>query len=236
MKGLLYCNFSLCKKWFMAAGIFGVIGTTACMVCRFVMGDDQNAVQTTEFAFVWVQIITLAISEEWLGRNLEANIKNRFADYVLSGMSKKIFVLSELVKNLITMGIGFTICLIMQLAMNIADPGCLSFNSVKILFIGVLFVGVFDWIIEPVIIALGSAEKAGLAVGGSVGFLIVLPLMLIIEGNMNNNETTQLVTETIIQTVNKPWFVPMIVALLVCIYAGVYLIFLKRVKKGDVCR
>lgn len=220
----------------MAAGIFGVLGTAACMVCMLTGEKGTGIDGSIRFAFIWVQIITLAISEEWLGRNLEANIKNRFADYVLSGTSKKLFVLSELVKNLITIGIGFAMCLIMQVAMNVADPNYLSLDSVKILFIGVLIIGTFDWIIEPVIVALGSAEKAGLIVGGSFGFLIVFPFMLIIDGNIHGNEVALLTSEFITQSAAQPWFAPSLVVLCACIYALVYLIFLGRVRKGDVCR
>ncbi|MDE7229131.1 MAG: hypothetical protein K2N56_01500, partial [Oscillospiraceae bacterium] len=116
MKGILYGNFLLNKKWFIAAGITAVIGTAFCAFWLKLVPNDTTGVPGVLFS--GVQMAVIAIVMEWLGRNLEANIRCRFTDMTLAGgISRNTFVISELLKNFISIGIGFVMCVIMQLVM-----------------------------------------------------------------------------------------------------------------------
>lgn len=226
MKGILYGNFLLNKKWFVAAGITAALGTVLCALLVKLVPDNGGV---AAMLFLGLQLMVVTITMEWLGRNLEANIKCRFTDVTLAGgISKNMFVMSELLKNLITIGIGLLICVIMQLVMNIFSSGFFTLETVKTMAVIALFIGAIEWVVNPLVIALKSAEKAGLLVGIVLGFGIVLPLMAI--GNyfsyiyMGESAVSVLIR----MLSGSPLIVVGISAVL---YAVFYFVLLARVKK-----
>lgn len=230
MKGILYGNFLLNKKWFIAAGITAVLGTAACAVIKSLIPEEPGTSQTL---FLGIQVIVIAIIIEWLGRNLEANIKCRFTDVTLAGgITGNMFVMSELLKNVISIGIGFVMCIAMQLVMSVFDKSFFTLETVKMIAVLTVFMGAIEWSVNPLVINFKSAEKAGLVMGLIFGFGIVLPLMIIC--NIFSEETENFV---------KGFFellsgdlLPLIVAgISAALYAIFYFALLARVRKGDVC-
>lgn len=227
MKGILYGKFLLNKSWFIASGIVAVIGTALCAVINGFVPDDSGV---PAMLLTGVQLVALALMTEWLGRDLEANIKCRFTDMTLAGgISKNMYVLTELVKNLLTIAAGASVCVIMQLVMNIFDNNILSWESVKTLLLFTLFIGAFEFALNPLIINLKSAEKAGLLFGLVLGFGIILPIMAV-SGALEYD-----IVAYILKVSSSPWFAPAVAGLSAVIYALFYLVLLRRVKKGDVC-
>lgn len=230
MKGILYGNFLLNKKWFVAAVITAVLGTAACAVLKSVMSDESEMVG---MLFLGVQMVVMAIIVEWLGRNLEANIKCRFADITLAGgISKKAFVMSELLKNVISIGIGFAMCIIMQLVMSVFDKSCLTLDTVKVVAVLIVFIGAIEWCVNPLIIDFKSAEKAGLFVGLVLGFGLVMPIMIICNVFV---EDTESLMSGFIKLLSGNWLPLIVLGISAALYAVFYFALLARVKKGDVC-
>ena len=233
MRGLLYCGFLLNRKWFLSAGIITVLGTA---VCFFLYGSFQNSEIIMEISFTLMQLILAFICTEWLGRSLEADIKCRFADYALaSGISKKAFVLTELMKNIISMAISYAMCITVQLVMEIRDRGALMPNF---LLGFILIVGVLRWIISLVTIPLRNAERAGLIV--VIGFVLVVVIPYILFGYFyDKSEILYHIWYYIeyLEWFGYKWILDLIFyAVIVGAYSIVYVLFLRRIRKGDVCR
>lgn len=230
MKGILYGNFLLNKKWFIAAGVTAVLGTAFCAFFVSLVPDEAGVVATLFFGLQWV---VMAIIVEWLGRNLEANIKCRFADITLAGgISKNTFVMSELLKNVISIGIAFVMCIIMQLVMSVFDKSFFSLDTVKMIALLTVFMGAMEWTVNPLVINFKSAEKAGLVMGIILAFGVVLPLMII--SSAFAGETADFVS-AFLKLLSGNWMPLIIFGISAALYAIFYLALLARVKKGDVC-
>lgn len=230
MKGILYGNFLLNKKWFIAAGIVAVPGTAFCALFASLVPDNNGVVT---MLFTGLQFVIMAILIEWLGRNLEANIKCRFTDVTLAGgISKNMFVMSELLKNLLTIGIGFAVCVIMQLVMSVFDKSFFTLESVRNIVVLALFFGAVEWAINPLVITFKSSEKAGLLVGLVLGFGVIMPLMLVCNIVSGASET---LISGFLKLMNGGWLPLVIVGISAALYAVFYFILLARVKRGDVC-
>lgn len=234
MKGILYGNFLLNRKWFLWAGIAAVLGTAACAALLLALGGDPENLNLVGNIFILMQVVVLALCEEWLGRNLEANIKCRFTDYTLAGgISKNMFVLTELAKNIISMLIGLAMCLVMRGVMCLFDASLREdfFEAFLVTAAAALLLGAFDWAMLPLVIKLKSAEKAGIIIGLIVGFGIIFPVILVFR---INSDITKL-TEIVYKATNSKWLVPACLGVCATLYAIFYAVMLHRVKRGDVC-
>jgi len=230
VKGLLYGNFLLNKIWFIAAGIVMAVGiAVTAVLCD--LNPDSGIGQV---GMVITELAVIATCVEWLGRNLESNLKSRFADYTLAGgISKVQFVTSELLKNLISIGISFVMCVMIQLVLCVFDRGLFSLENVRNAALIALLFGAIEWTGVPVTINLKSAEKAGLVVGLVLGFGIVMPGMTLF--NILTPEKEGQRGVIIMRVIVEPWFGWAVVGLCAAIYAVFYYVLLRRVKKGDVC-
>lgn len=227
MKGLIYYSLLLNKKWFLGTGIIAAVSTAVCFFLY--KNDEHNAI--IELSFALLQAVVVFICTEWLGRSLEADIKCRFADYVLtSGISKRTFILAELAKNIISLAISYAICIVMQLIMNFRD---FSLLRPIILLTFVLIAGVLRWITSLVTICLLSAEKAGLIVAIGFVLLTVIPYNVIV----SIEPDALAYFEYYLQECSLKWVIHLFFYIItVGAYVVVYALFLRRVRKGDVCR
>lgn len=232
MKGILYGNFLLNRKWFIAAGIAGVLGTALCAFIANVMRDDPA--DLTPNVLLVMQIVVVSIAMEWLARNLEANVKCRFTDMTLAGgVTRNTFVLSELLKNLISLGGAFVFCVIMQLAMCLVDRSYLNLDSIKLLAVLALLFGAIEWSVNPLTISMRSAEKAGLTVGLILGFGLLMPVMILLKAF--DAESSPVLFDSLLKLFSGRWFLLAAAGIAAAVYAVFYLVLLARVKKGDVC-
>lgn len=240
MRGLLYESFLLNRKWFLVAGIVAVLGTFVCVL--LISGSNPNLMGIANILFIVSETLTSVLCAEWLDRNLEKDLKCRFVDVTLAaGISKNMFVLSELVKNLITISIGFVMCLAMNGIVFAADKIIGSevpfwdVFYIKLALVFALFVGIIDFVAFPLIINLKSAEKAGLIIGLVFGFGIIMPLMLVYFYLNPESGETHPFLEATYKFLDAPYFLPAVLGVAALIYAIFYVITLKRVKWGDVC-
>lgn len=226
----MYGNFVLNKVWFIASAILAAVGAVVTAVLHGALpesGLDGSALLISE-------LVVLATCNEWLGRNLESNLKTRFADYALAGgITKAQFVTAEMLKNLISTGISFLMCVVMQLVLCVVDRGFLSVNNLTALLAAALFVGTTEWTCVPVIVSLKSAEKAGLLVGLVLGFCVILPMFTVLRAFLV--EADEDFFPKLLELVGKPWLVLVWAVVCAAVYVLFYFIMLNRVKKGDVC-
>lgn len=227
MKGLVYAGLVLNKTYFIAACLVAVAGTALVSWLGRVFADPETSVVISIF-LLGMQFVVMAIVEEYLARDFEKNIKSRFADYALAGMSKVKFVTAELLKNIISMAAAFAVTVLMQLVFMAVNPGMSDANRIFVLAGLAILVGVVDWVCLPLVISLKSAELAGLVVGLCIGFGILMPTMVVF----------QIYDDVWIKLAdffsNGPVFL-CVLATGAAIYSLFYLILLNRVRKGDVC-
>lgn len=228
MKGLVYAGLLLNKTFFIAAGLVATAGTAFMCALGSWLGDDPETLPVISIFMLGIQFVVMAIVEEFLARDLEKNIKSRFADYVLAGTSKARFVTAELLKNIISMLTAFAMTALMQLIFSAVNPGLIGAERLKALAVLAMMIGVIDWVSLPLVVYLKSAEKAGLIVGIILGFGIILPVMIVL--NMHEN-----VWIRIADFFTRDWAFLGALGVAALIYALFYLILLKRVKRGDVC-
>lgn len=232
MKGLLYASFLLNKGFFIAGGIATAVCTAVGILMMNLGGDSPESMAFVQSCLVLLPLVPMATFCECLARDLEKNIKSRFADYTLAaGISKNRFVLTELCKNLSVLAVcGVTGCLMMLIFMAV--------NSLMIsgsLFVSMAIVAVIcctvEWLCIPLVISMKSAEKAGLVVGLLIGFGVAIPVMIV--SNILESEESFFVL--ILNLMGKPWLPLAVLGICAAVYALVYWAVLCRVKRGDVC-
>lgn len=237
MKGILYEGFLLNRKWFFVAGIAAVLNTLACVI---LIANGMAVIANNIFSAGEILVVTLV--DEWLDRHFENNLKCRFTDVKLAaGITKNMFVMSELLKNLITMAVGLTICAAMNGIVFAAEKVIgleipfWNIFYIKFAVLLVLIEGLIDFISLPLVIDLKSAEKAGLVIGIVIGFGIVMPITII--NNLLDSEPNKHNTflEMIYGFFDNPYFFLAVFGIAAVIYAVSYAVLLRRVKKGDVC-
>lgn len=232
MKGLLYAGFLLNKGFFIAGGIATAVCTAIGILLMNLGGDSPESMAFVQSCLVLLPLVPMATYCEWLGRDLEKNIKSRFADYTLAaGISKNRFVLTELVKNLSVMAVcGVTGCLMMLIFMAV-NPVMISVSQFALVGIVAVIFCTVEWLCIPLVISMKSAEKAGLVVGLLIGFGVVLPVM-IVSKNLENGESF---FALILKRMGEPWLPSAVLGICAAVYALVYWAVLCRVKRGDVC-
>lgn len=232
MKGLLYASFLLNKGFFIAGGIATVICTAIGVLVMNICGNSPESMVFVQTCLIILPLIPMATYCEWLARDLEKNIKSRFADYTLAaGISKNGFVLTELVKNLFILAVcGVTGCLMMLIFMAV-NPVMISGSLFVQMGIIAVICCTVEWVCIPLVISLKSAEKAGLMVGLLIGFGVVLPVMAVSDIFGNGESFLAL----ILKLMGKPWLPLAVIGVCAAIYAAIYWAVLCRVKRGDVC-
>ncbi len=228
MKGLVYAGLLLNKTYFIVAGLVAAAGTALLSVMGNRMGSDPEMLPLISIFMLGIQFVVMTIVEEYLARDFEKNIKSRFADYVLAGMSKTKFVTAELLKNLISMAIAFAITVFMQLVFWAVNPGMIGADRILLLAALAIIIGLIDWISLPLVVYLKSAEKAGLIIGVILGFGGIMPIMIIF--NLFENKWI-IVMEFFSRDLTFFW----VVGIGALTYALFYWILLNRVRRGDVC-
>lgn len=227
MKGLVYAGLVLNKTYFIAAGIVAAAGTALISWLGRILGDPESSVVISIF-MLGMQFVVMAIVEEFLARDLEKNIKSRFADYALAGMSKAKFVTAELLKNVISMVTAFALTVLMQLVFMAINPGMTSAGRIYVLAGMATLIGLVDWISLPLVVYLKSAERAGLIVGLFLGFGVVMPVMVLFKLFDN-------FWGAVVDFFSNGLVLLWVLGIGAAFYALFYWILLNRVRKGDVC-
>lgn len=227
MKGLLYASAVLNKGWYFGAGVASVLGMVLGVILQLLARNDMAGF-SVENVLVFLPIIPVCILAEFLARDLERSLKCRFTDYAMAAVSKNAVALTELAKNLLCAIISIILASVMLLCYKLAGAE-LSFNTFVGMWEVILFAYMIEWIVIPMTIYLKSAEQAGLIVGIILGFGIIFPTLLIGSIIMKGENFLGVLMKLLETPV---WIVLPITA---AVYALIYVILLKRLKRGDVC-
>ena len=229
MKGLLYESFLLNRRWFLASGVMAALFTAAYSLMLPNAGSDPEIANTLGMMYIFIALMVMVFCSEWTSRHLENNIKCRFADITLAaGITKNTFVLAEFLKIVISVTAGFAMCMAMTGIISIFESGFFSSGKVKLLSALAVFGILTEWAIIPLVIKFKSSEKAGLVLA-LIGLGIMLPLVLIFGKDMEE------IPAKLMTLFRKKWLYPAFLGACAALYAVVYAITLRMVKRGDVC-
>ena len=229
MKGLLYASCVLNKKFFIGAGIAAAAATILAVVCELLL--EQQFFREMAYNVIMIaSILPTVIALEYPTRDLEKNLKSRFANYALAGgISRNQFALAELLKNLMCVAGGAAVCGIVSLICIAVKPGYLVTSNIVFHLMIIVIIGVVEWCVVPLTITTKSAEKAGLIIGVCIGLGLIVPF------NLLANAITDGSAFKFFSLFSEPWFPWAVLGGAAVIYAVVYIILLARVKRGDVC-
>ncbi len=229
MKGILYSFFAKKHSYFTGALIYCAAACALGFV-TLILPDKILLNDGLKTLSVIIPLILLVIPEESVLRDLESDIKSRYADYVLTAVTRDDFARGMLIKNLICMAAGLALSMIVALTyylVGIAD------STLFVLLPAIAAIsGAVDWACTPLVIQMKSAEKAGLTVGLIIGIAIILPLMIAV--NVFADEDSTLYMSIINWLTGAQVLIPTFI-ISAAVYAGFYFILLKRLERGNVC-
>lgn len=229
MKGILHSFFIKKYSYFTGALIYCAaacaLGILTMLLPHKIMLND--GIRTLS---IIIPLILLVIPEEAVLRDLESDIKSRYADYVLTAVTRDTFARGMLIKNLICMAAGLVLAMIVAMVyhfIGIAD------SAIFVLLPAMAAIsGAVEWTCTPLTVRMKSAEKAGMTVGLIIGFVIVLPLMIAV--NVFADEDSTLYMSIINWLTGAQVLIPTFI-ISAAVYAGFYFILLKRLERGNVC-
>lgn len=224
MKGLLY-NYILQSRAYLLGGL--VMFTAATAGYPLVCCTSPDSAPVFSFFVMLMMVVAAAIIAEPLSRDIEKNAKSRFLNYALSGMTRRRFLMTELVKNLITLAFGAALALMFFGVIYLVDSDIYTARDIGTVMTMVLFVTAMQWFLLPITIKLKSAEKAGALFGAVIGFAVILPLTISLAANPS------WAAEFLNDNINTILLALVGVAAAMYIIGGIVL--KKTLERGDLC-
>ena len=230
MRGLLYSSLLRNRGFIIGTAVYSVIAAVVGVVLIYLSRSYSDIAPVLTILVNILPLISIVLALEGVDRELENSLKTRFANYALSAVTPRQFIMTELLKNFCFSAYGTVMGMLMLAFFALADAS--AFPDVGFLFrlypmAGILS-GLIQWVMMPLVIKFKNAEKAGMVIGLIIGFGTVLPINLI-------QAKTDGGFEIDIKSLITP--VPTAVFLLavVLIYALVYVLLVRRVERGNIC-
>ncbi len=230
MRGLLYSSLLRNRRFIIGTAVYSVIAAVVGVVLIYLSRSYSDIAPVLTILVNILPLISIVLALEGVDRELENSLKTRFANYALSAVTPRQFIMTELLKNFCFSAYGTVMGMLMLAFFALADAS--AFPDVGFLFrlypmAGILS-GLIQWVMMPLVIKFKNAEKAGMVVGLIIGFGTVLPINLI-------QAKTDGGFEIDIKSLITP--VPTAVFLLavVLIYALFYVLLVRRVERGNIC-
>lgn len=167
------------KIYFIGALIVAVIACAFPVALSTISGSYKELDETLSFIPLFVIIVAMSIPGESLSKNIENNMKCRFASLTLCGVTPKAFATGELLKNLIGMGMSAVLGAIPAFICVAVNGEMWDYDIFRIGLLLLLLIYSIDWIAIPLELKIKSKEKSGLILGiiavaiGAVGFFAV---------------------------------------------------------------
>ena len=225
MKGL-FCSALKSNRGYFIAALITFICLTALgsVILAVVKQNGDDSMGFGYFSVFLFPVVPALIISEFFARDLERSIKSGFLNYTLSALTRKSFVLSQLLINVIFIALGLVIGLVMLGIFRIfGGEALVNVMCLRRLVMLMLFAGFTEWMCIPATLKLKSAEKAGLTIGLILGFGVAWPAMLIY------NIVVEFPVIDDIFTVNA---LLIEAGVTIAVYAAVYAICMKILKKG----
>lgn len=225
MKGLYQTFFLLRKNYFIFPAIAAfIIMITGCLLLIFAESEDAQGI--TAMLILLAPMICAMLPGEAICLDFDRSIKSRYANYLLSGMSYTRFCNIELIKNLLVAAFSLAIVCVCDLAFWLANH-TVPVDIFMLHIIAIVIVNAGNWLLMPVVVKFRSADKAGLIIGLAAG-IIGAPLIILA---FESEETLS----KLISALESPLSVLVTLGVALAMYAIGYPLFLRTVKRGDIC-
>jgi len=228
MKGLLYTYTLLNKTYFIVAGAIFVVATAAAAILFGTSHDLDNALAFSTMTMI-VAVIGPILVMEPITRDLEKNMKSRFLNYSLTGITRKQFMLTQFIINVGSCLIGAVMVLLHYFIVNLACPDIYSLQHLGVMALFIMLGGVMEWILIPLTIKFKSSEKAGALFGFVIGFGVVMPIMWFFFDKEDGGALADPFSFI------TPEFMLIALGVTVAAYIIGWFIISNRVRKGDLC-
>ena len=228
MKGLLYTYTLLNKTYFIVAGAFFVVATAAAAIL-FGPCYDLGLAPVLNIITMMIALAGPIFLMEPVTRDLEKNIKSRFLNYSLTGITRKQFMLTQFIINIGSCLIGAIMVLLHYFIVNLVRPDIYSLQHLGVMALFIMLGGVMEWILIPLTIKFKSSEKAGALFGFVFGFGVILPIIWLFFDKEDGGALADpfgFIT---------PEFMLIALGVTVAAYIIGWFIISNRVRKGDLC-
>ncbi len=226
MKGLYHTFFLLRKNYFIFPAIAAfIIMVAGCLMLIFAESEDAQGI--TMMLIMLAPMICATISTESLCDDFDRSLKTRYANYLLSGMSYTRFCNIELIKNLIVTAFSLMMICVCDLAFWLTDNSAMPLSMFCMHVLLIIIVNAGNWLIMPAVIKFKGADKAGLIIGLALG-VIGAPFIHLA---FQDEETLS----KLISALESPLSVLVTLGIALAMYAVGYPLFLRTVKRGDIC-
>ena len=230
MRGLLYSSLLRNRGFIIGTAVYSVIAAVVGVVLIYLSRSYSDIASVLMFLLPVFPLISVVLALEGVDRELENSLKTRFANYALSAVTPRQFIMTELLKNFCFSAYGIVIGMLMLAFFALIDADVLP--DTGLLFrlypmVGIL-IGLVQWVMLPLVIKFKNAEKAGMVVGLIIGFGTVLPINLI---QAKTDGGFRIDIKSLITPVPTAVFLLTVVL----IYALFYALLVRRVERGNIC-
>lgn len=230
MRGLLYSSLLRNRGFIIGTAVYSVIAAVVGVVLIYLSRSYSDIASVLMFLLPVFPLISVVLALEGVDRELENSLKARFANYALSAVTPRQFIMTELLKNFCFSAYGIVMGMLMLAFYELIDADVLP--DTGLLFrlypmVGIL-IGLVQWVMLPLVIKFKNAEKAGMVVGLIIGFGTVLPINLI---QAKTDGGFRIDIKSLITPVPTAVFLLTVVL----IYALFYALLVRRVERGNIC-
>ncbi len=230
MRGLLYSSLLRNRGFIIGTAVYSVIAAVVGVVLIYLSRSYSDIASVLMFLLPVFPLISVVLALEGVDRELENSLKTRFANYALSAVTPRQFIMTELLKNFCFSAYGIVMGMLMLAFYELIDADVLP--DTGLLFrlypmVGIL-IGLVQWVMLPLVIKFKNAEKAGMVVGLIIGFGTVLPINLI---QAKTDGGFRIDIKSLITPVPTAVFLLTVVL----IYALFYALLVRRVERGNIC-
>lgn len=230
MRGLLYSSLLRNRGFIIGTAVYSVIAAVVGVVLIYLSRSYSDIASVLMFLLPVFPLISVVLALEGVDRELENSLKTRFANYALSAVTPRQFIMTELLKNFCFSAYGIVMGMLMLAFYELIDADVLT--DTGLLFrlypmVGIL-IGLVQWVMLPLVIKFKNAEKAGMVVGLIIGFGTVLPINLI---QAKTDGGFRIDIKSLITPVPTAVFLLTVVL----IYALFYALLVRRVERGNIC-
>lgn len=230
MRGLLYSSLLRNRGFIIGTAVYSMIAAVVGVVLIYLSRSYSDIASVLMFLLPVFPLISVVLALEGVDRELENSLKTRFANYALSAVTPRQFIMTELLKNFCFSAYGIVMGMLMLAFYELIDADVLP--DTGLLFrlypmVGIL-IGLVQWVMLPLVIKFKNAEKAGMVVGLIIGFGTVLPINLI---QAKTDGGFRIDIKSLITPVPTAVFLLTVVL----IYALFYALLVRRVERGNIC-
>lgn len=123
MRGLLYSSLLRNRGFIIGTAVYSVIAAVVGVVLIYLSRSYSDIASVLMFLLPVFPLISVVLALEGVDRELENSLKTRFANYALSAVTPRQFIMTELLKNFCFSAYGIVMGMLMLAFYALIDCG-----------------------------------------------------------------------------------------------------------------